>query len=138
MLKKKNKIISLVAAVTMMFTLSSTVFAASPLVNSSKEGTGFKVEKPSALILRSSSSAPSITNGKKVSVSGGTLWATWYNGVLFRANYDNNKKTHRCSATNDHVNATPTRSAWVSKGHRAISPWLQQTLSNNKVWAATK
>lgn len=70
-----------------------------------------------------------------MNVSGGTLWTTWKNGV-FRANYDHDKKTHRCSASNDHL--TVVRSSWVSKGITARSPWLDQTVSNNKTFAKTK
>ena len=49
---------------------------------------------------------------------------------------EHSKKTHRCSVTNDHREIK--RSEWVSKETRAVSPWLSQTFSNNKAYAATK
>lgn len=120
------------AAAAMMATLSiSTTAFASPAFYTSEEGIGIEVSNPIEGV-----QTRAIIEGDKVSILGGTLWATWSNGTLFRANYDHSSKNHRCSATNDH--GTVQRSAWVSAGTTAISPWLSQTLNNNKVWAATE
>ena len=114
--KRLKKSISL-AVTSIMVTLSiSTTAFASPVFYTSEEGIGIEV------------------NNSVGDVQ--TLWATWNNGVTFRANYDHSYKVHRCSATNDHE--TRMRSEWASPGVRAISPWLSQTLSNNKVWASTE
>ena len=78
----------------------------------------------------------SLIEGDKVSISGGTLWVTWKDGKLFRANYDHSTKVHRCSVTNDHL--AVKRSKWVAAGVTAVSPWLEQTFTNNKAYAATK
>lgn len=129
-----KKSIALVTTTMIMTLSSSTTAFASPLFYDSEEGIGIEVDNPVSIATVWSS----LIDGEKVSVSDGTLWATWKDGVLFRANYDHDSKTHRCSATNDHVEATPTRSKWMPKGERAISPWLEQTVSNNRVWAATK
>lgn len=130
MLKRRKKSVALVAAMAMTLSVGSTVFA-SPLIYDSEEGIGIEVERPTGVRTRSS-----IIQGDKVSVSGGTLWTTWKDGVVFRANYDHNSKTHRCSVSNDH--GTVKRSNWESKGTTARSPWLDQTFSNNRAYAATK
>lgn len=120
------------AAAAMMATLSiSTTAFASPAFYTSEEGIGIEVSNPIEGV-----QTRSTIEGDKVSILGGKLWATWKDGTFFKANYDHSSKTHRCSATNDH--GTVQRSAWVPGGTRAISPWLDQTLSNNKVWAATE
>ncbi|MDO4338396.1 MAG: hypothetical protein Q4C91_09960 [Eubacteriales bacterium] len=120
------------AATAMMITLSiSTTAFASPVFYTSEEGTGIEVSNSVEGV-----QTRATIQGDKVSVSGGTLWATWKDGVSFKANYKHSSKTHRCSATNDH--GTVKRSGWVPAGTTAVSPWLDQTLSNNKVWAATK
>lgn len=130
MLRGRKSIV--LAATVMMMTLSigNTAFA-SPLLYDSEEGIGIEVEYPTSGV-----AARSTIQGDKVSVSGGKLWVTWKDGVTFRANYDHSSKTHRCSVTNDHL--TLKRSAWTTKGVTAISPWLDQTLTNNKAYAATK
>lgn len=131
--KGLKKSIALTAAAMIMTLSTSTTAFASPLFYDSEEGIGIEVENPvGGAAVRSS-----LIEGEKVSVSGGTLWATWKDGVSFRANYDHDSKTHRCSATNDHI-TEPVRSEWMPKGERAISPWLDQTISNNRVWAKTK
>lgn len=131
MLKKGKKFITL-AVTTMIMTLSigATSFA-SPLVYDSVEGTGIEADNPMAGIV-----TRSYIQGDKVSACGGTLWTTWNNGVTFRANFDHSSKTHRSSVSNDHL--IVKRSSWVSKGRTAISPWLDQTISNNKSWCATE
>ena len=131
--KGLKKSIALTAAAMIMTLSTSTTAFASPLFYDSEEGIGIEVENPvGGAAVRSS-----LIECEKVSVSGGTLWATWKDGVSFRANYDHYSKTHRCSATNDHV-GEPARSEWMDKGVRAESPWLDQTISNNRVWAATR
>ena len=129
--KRLKKSISL-AVTSIMVTLSiSTTAFASPVFYTSEEGIGIEVNNSVGDV-----QTRAVIEGDKVSVLGGTLWATWNNGVTFRANYDHSYKVHRCSATNDHE--TRMRSEWASPGIRAISPWLSQTLSNNKVWASTE
>lgn len=132
--KGTKKSISLVATAMIMILSASTTAFASPLFYDSEEGIGIEVNNPGD----GSSVRSSLIDGDKVSVLGGTLWATWKDGVSFRANYDHDSKTHRCSATNDHTNEDPVRSEWMPKGVRAISPWLDQTVSNNRVWAKTE
>lgn len=126
---KTRKMITLMAT-TVMMTLSANcnVFASS-LVYNAEEGIGIEVELPRAR-------TTSTIEGDKVSVAGGKLWVTWKDGVKFRANYDHSSKTHRCSVTNDHQ--TRMRSEWTPKGITAVSPWLDQTLTNNRAYAATK
>lgn len=130
MLKRKKPMVLAATVMMMTLTVSATAFA-SPLLYDSEEGIGIEVEYPASGV-----ATRSITQGDKVSVSGGKLWVTWKDGVSFRANYDHSSKTHRCSVTNDHL--TLKRSAWESKGITAISPWLDQTFTNNKAYAATK
>lgn len=113
-----------------VLSMSTTTFA-TPLSYDSEEGIGIEVQSPTGM-----TGARSTTNDSAVSVAGGKLWTTWKDGKMFRANYDHSKKTHRCSVTNDHREIK--RSEWVSKGTRAVSPWLSQTFSNNKAYAATK
>ena len=103
-----------------VLSMSTTTFA-TPLSYASEEGIGIEVQSPTGM-----TGARSTTNDSAVSVAGG----------MFRANYDHSKKTHRCSVTNDHGEIK--RSEWASKGTRAVSPWLFQTFSNNKAYAATK
>ncbi len=130
MLKRRKKLILLAATAMMTLSVSSTAFA-SPLLYDSEEGIGIEVKYPTAGV-----KTRSTIEGDKVSVSGGELWVTWKDGVTFRANYDHSSKTHRCSVKNDH--GTLKRSEWTSKGVTAISPWLDQTVSNNKAYAATE
>lgn len=134
MTKGKNKglkkSVTLAAAMVMTLSVGTTAFA-SPLYYDSEEGIGIEVENPTGVVQKSS-----IIEEDKVSVSGGKLWATWKDGMVFRANYDHSSKTHRCSVTNDY--GILKRSEWTSKGIRAISPWLDQTIINNKAYAATK
>ena len=120
------------ASVLATLSLSVPAHASTPIYSSS-EGIGIEVFKPSSVVTRASD----LTEGDKVSISGGQLWASWSSSdVTFRANYYHSSKTHRCSATNDHL--TTARSEWVSAGLTAHSRWLAQTITNNKVWAATK
>lgn len=131
---RRKSLIALSAAVAIM-TLSfvSSSFA-SPLIYDSKEGIGIEVEKPKEEAI--TRSVRETIEGKKVSVSGGTLWVTWKDGRYFKANYYHPTKTHRCSVTNDHFEIK--RSEWVGKGKTAVTPWLEQTISNNRAFAATK
>lgn len=131
MLNRKKKNLALAVAMTMTLSVGTTTFA-SPLLYDSEEGIGIEVEQSPEVATYSNS----IIEGDKVSVAGGKLWATWKGGSQFRANYDHNSKTHRCSVTNDHL--TRKRSPWEPKGIRAISPWLDQTFTNNKAYANVK
>ena len=131
MLTRRKKLVGLaVSAMMMTLSVGSTAFA-SPLLYDAEEGIGIEVECPPEVM-----KTRAITEGDKVSVSGGQLWVTWNGGATFRANYDHSSKTHRCSVTNDH--GTLKRSEWTSKGVTAILPWLDQTLTNNKSYAATE
>lgn len=129
MLNGKKKTLALATATVMTLSVGTTTFAA-PLIYDSEEGVGIEVQKPADV------ETYSTIEGEKVSVSGGKLWATWKDGLVFRANYDHNTKEHRCSAVNDHE--TVARSAWTRPGYRAISPWLDQTLFANRVLAKTR
>ncbi|MEG1847928.1 MAG: hypothetical protein RR238_05605 [Lachnospiraceae bacterium] len=126
-LKKPQTLV--LVAMMMALSMGTTAFASSAQYVS-EEGIGIEVENPGGLGTRAD------IQGDAVSVSGGTLWATWRDGTLFRANYDHSTKEHRCSVTNDHQELQ--RSQWMPGGTRAISPWLSQTASNNKAYAATK
>ena len=126
---KKSGALVLTAMLTVL-SMSTTTFA-TPLSYDAEEGIGIEVQSPTGM-----TGARSTTDDPAVSVAGGKLWTTWKGASMFRANYDHSKKTHRCSVTNDHKEIK--RSEWVSKGARAISPWLYQTFSNNKAYAATK
>ena len=130
MLKRKKPMVLAATVMMMTLTVGATAFA-SPLLYDSEEGIGIEVEYPTSGV-----ATRSTIQGDKVSVSGGKLWVTWKDGVSFRANYDHSSKTHRCSVTNDHL--TLKRSEWESKGITAISPWLDQTFTNNRAYAATK
>lgn len=132
---KKFVFLSLAAAVLVIPTHS---FADSSIITS-EEGMGINVYNPINQNEEFSifNKAPrGDIQGNKVSVSGGTLWATWRDGTSFRANYDHSKKEHRSSAMND--NGKALRSSWVSKGRTAISPWNYQTLFGNRVFGATR
>lgn len=129
MLNGKKNFLALVVATGLTLTFETTAFA-SPLIYDAEEGLGIEVEKAPDIVTYE------ITEGDKVSVSGGKLWASWKDGKVFRANYDHDSKTHRCSAVNDHDSVV--RSEWTSKGNRAISPWLEQTLHTNRVFGKTK
>lgn len=137
-MKEKTRILLQRACATgsilLLLTLSagSTVFARGFFYNAN-EGVGIEVHNPQNVMMQAVSS---LIEGEKVSVSGGSLWATWKDGVVFRANYDHATKTHRCSATNDHF--TTIRSQWMPAGSTARTDWLEQTVSNNKVWASTQ
>lgn len=134
---RRKSLIALSAAVAIM-TLSfvSNSFA-SPLIYDAKEGIGIEVERPKeGMRMQSKSPNSSIIEDGKVWVSGGTLWVTWEGASRFRANYYHSSKTHRCSVSNDH--GTLLRSDWVSKGITAKTPWLHQTFTNNRAYAATK
>lgn len=120
------------ALLLLMLSMGSTVFACEYYYDAN-EGIGIEVHAPKDVMVTKSSAGT--IEGDKVTVSGGSLWATWKDGVLFRANYDHSTKTHRCSATNDHF--TTIRSQWMPAGSTARTDWLEQTVSNNKVWAAT-
>ena len=149
-MKRLKKVGFLGLAVALLVTpLSSSVFADSSIIVS-EEGLGINVESPISqnnitldnVLLRSSSG---YTNGKKQSVGGGKLWAQWKNdGSAFRAVYTHSTKTHRCTAQNNSNDSNSStgkyfkRSAWVSAGTTAYSPWIYQTLFGNKVFAATK
>ncbi|MPM81178.1 hypothetical protein SDC9_128230 [bioreactor metagenome] len=158
-MKKSKKIGFLGLTIALLAApLSSASFADSSITDSSiivsEEGLGINVESPISqsnitldnVLVRSSLRASSgYTNGKKRSVGGGKLWAQWENdGSDFRAVYTHNTKTHRCTAQNDTNDSDSyngkyfKRSAWVSKGTTAYSPWIYQTLFGNKVFAATK
>ncbi|WP_455543125.1 hypothetical protein [Intestinibacter sp.] len=85
------------------------------------------------------------TDGKKVSVASGTLWASWKNdGSEFRAIYSNNKNKHRCTAQDDSNDPNSLtgkclrRSSWENAGTKAYSPWIWQTLFGNRVFASVK
>lgn len=123
--------------VLMLVILSmSTISYASPKKYISSEGIGIEVCSPNGVQVREVG-AKNIITDPAVSVSGGSLWATWNTSdITFRANYQHGSKTHRSSATNG--NAKIERSQWMPKGIIAISPWLSQTLNGNKVWGATE
>lgn len=131
MLNRKKKSLAVAVAMAMTLSVGTTAFAG-PLLYDSEEGIGIEVEQSAGV----APYADSTIEGDKVSVAGGKLWVTWKGGSQFRANYDHSSKTHRCSVTNDHL--TRKRSEWEPKGVRAISPWLDQTFTNNKAYAATK
>ncbi|MBV1817889.1 MAG: hypothetical protein KZY61_04890 [Clostridiaceae bacterium] len=145
-MKKLKKFGFLVLGIVLLAVpLSSVSFADSLQLISSEEGIGINVDNPS--MQKSStgnqkyrayrlSRSSSLIDGKKVSVSGGKLWAQWRNGVDFRAKYDHNKKIHRCSAMN--ATGFTRRSDWEQPGFRAVSGWVDQSLYGNRVFAKTK
>lgn len=126
---KKMAVFSLATALLVVPMTSNSFADSSTFV--SDEGIGIEVSNPNF-----DSNLNGVFN-TATSVGGGSLWAEWNGGSTFRAHYAHSSKEHRSSATND-LGGTPTRSAWVSKGKTATSPWLIQTLSNNKVWGATR
>lgn len=130
---KKSGTLALAAMMTVL-SMNTTAFAGSTQYVS-EEGIGIEVHNP-GYSESGISAASEIVNGDSVIVSGGKLWTTWYGGSLFRANYYHASKLHRCSVTNDH--GERLRSDWTEPGVTAISPWLAQTLTNNRSWAATE
>lgn len=131
-IKRLKKSGSLVLAAMMMVLSSNIIALASSPQYVSEEEIGIDVYYPEDLLRASSS----IIEGDPVSGGGGTLWVTWKGGVAFRANYDHSSKEHRSSVSNDHL--TVRRSEWTEKGKTAISPWLDQTLSNNRAYYSTR
>lgn len=130
-IKRLKKSGSLVLAAMMMILSSNITAMASSPQYVSEEGIGIDVYYPAGFRALSS-----IIEGDPVSGGGGTLWVTWKDGLFFRANYDHSTKEHRCSVTNDHL--TVERSEWTQKGTTAISPWLDQTISNNRAYYSTR
>ncbi|WP_250675214.1 hypothetical protein LZ906_014630 [Paraclostridium ghonii] len=135
-MKRVKKFVFLTLA-TALLVAPTASFADSTIIDP-EEGVGISVDNPTiqnedSKIIRSARATT--TQGKKVSVSGGTLWATW-SGGSFKANYYHGSKTHRASAMND--NKKPLRGDWTGKGMTAESPWNYQTLYGNRVFGATK
>lgn len=126
---------ALALAVTMIVLSVTTTAFASSLKLVSEEGIGINVYNPGGF-RAGERGTRAIIDGEKVSVSGGELWATWRDGIDFRANYDHDSKEHRCTAMND--TGYYERSAWERAGRRAISPWVDQSLFGNKAFAATR
>ncbi|MFI3211147.1 MAG: hypothetical protein R3Y64_08910 [Peptostreptococcaceae bacterium] len=136
-MKRIKKFVFLSLSIALLVAPTTSAFADSSMIVS-EEGIGINIYNPimnDENFSMFNQSSKSTIEGDKVSVSGGTLWATWRNGVDFRANYDHSTKEHRSSSMN--ANGKPLRSSWVSKGIRAISPWNYQTLYGNKVFGAT-
>ncbi|GAA0106740.1 hypothetical protein UT300013_33650 [Paraclostridium sordellii] len=138
-MKKMKKFAVLSLATALLVTpLTSVSFADSSKIVSD-EGIGIEVYNPfmqDGEFSMFKQSPRKDIEGNKVSVAGGTLWATWRDGTSFRANYDHNSKEHRSTARND--TGYQLRSSWVGKRSRAISPWVSQTLFGNRVFGATK
>ena len=140
--RRKNHAIIIVAAVAMTLSFNYTTAFANTFFYKSSEGIGIEVKKSPKILtsrinaLRNVNQYNEITDDPKVSVDGGDLWTTWDGVSFFRANYYHSSKIHRCSATNDHL--VRLRSKWTPAGKTAVSPWLDQTFTNNKIWAATK
>ncbi|MCU9810063.1 hypothetical protein LEQ06_19135 [Paraclostridium sp. AKS46] len=141
---KKMTVLSLATALLIVPMTSNSFADSSTFI--SDEGIGIEVYNPNFVSdegIEVDMSNPSFVSNLKyassprASVGGGTLWPEWNGGSTFRAHYAHNSKEHRSSATND-LGGTPTRSKWVAKGKTATSPWLIQTVSNNKVWGATR
>ena len=129
MKKLKNMAVLSLATALLVVPMTSKSFADSSTIVS-EEWIGIEVSIPNF------DSKSNDSESRKTSVSGGWLWAEWNGGTTFRAKYDHGSKEHRSSATNDL--GSRVRSSWVPKGKTATSPWLTQTLSNNKVWASTR
>lgn len=109
-------------------TISTTTFASSQLTES-EEGIGVEVQCPN-------SNARGDIEDNYTTVSGGTLWTTWRNGVTFRANYYHASKKHRCTAQNG--DGVTSRSEWVGSKGTAHSGFIPQTLIHNRCFAATE
>lgn len=76
-------------------------------------------------------------NDPPVYVAGGPLWATWDKQTnAFRANYYHAAKEHRCTAINDYL--YKMRSDWTEPAQIARSPWIDMTVNNNRIFAATR
>lgn len=134
-MEKSRKSGALVLAVTMLaLSVTTTAFASSSKIVS-EEGIGINVYNPRNFGV-AQKSTQDIIEGEKVSVSGGKLWTTWRGGADFRANYDHSTKEHRCTARND--TGYYERSVWEQAGRTAISPWVDQSFSGNKAFAATR
>lgn len=137
-MKRVKKFVFLTLA-TALLVAPTASFADSTIIDP-EEGVGIEVHSPTMQNENSSmlrSARANDIQGNKVSVSGGTLWATWSgNGKSFRANFYHGSKEHRSSSVND--NGIPLRSGWISKRNTAISPWNYQTLYGNRVFGATK
>lgn len=136
MINRLKKTGTIVMALMIAILSMSTISYARPKRYVSNEGIGIEVCNPNGVQVRTFG-AKKIINDPAVSVSGGSLWATWNtSNTTFRANYEHGSKTHRSSATNGNIKRA--RSAWMPKGITAVSPWLSQSLIGNKVWGATK
>ena len=105
----------------------TTAFAGTSFYKSD-EGIGIEVKNmpnvlmPRINVLRNAIRYNEIIDDSKVSVDGGDLWTTWKGTSYFRAN--------------DH--SVRVRSKWIPAGKTAVSPWLEQTFTNNRIWAATQ
>lgn len=140
LLRRRKLTAAMVAVVTMSFSCT-TAFAGTSFYKSN-EGIGIEVKRIPKVMssrisgFRNATLFNEIVDDSKVSVDGGNLWTTWDGSSYFRANYYHASKIHRCSAANDHL--VKVRSKWTTAGKTAVSPWLEQTFTNNRIWAATK
>ena len=141
MLLKRKKLMVVMATIVTMSINYTTAFTGTSFYKSD-EGIGIEVKNmpnvlmPRINVLRNAIRYNEIIDDSKVSVDGGDLWTTWKGTSYFRANYYHTSKIHRCSATNDH--SVRVRSKWIPAGKTAVSPWLEQTFTNNRIWAATQ